>query len=90
MMQRGLIDYKPHRFILKKRIIDCLDLILGPARTKDITVCYDIPEDYLVVADIHMFETVIRNLVSNAIKFTPHGGKIFISQNMSMMKLSNL
>ncbi len=35
-----------------------------------------VPEDIEIKADIHMFETVIRNLVSNSVKFTPSGGKV--------------
>lgn len=33
----------------------------------------------LVFADVHMFETIVRNLVSNAIKFTMPGGKVVVS-----------
>ena len=33
----------------------------------------------MVHADSRMFETVLRNLVSNAVKYTPFGGKISIA-----------
>ena len=36
------------------------------------------PVDLVVVADVHMIETVIRNLVSNAVKFTPKRGRITV------------
>lgn len=46
---------------------------------KEITVCYEIPQDLVVFADVNMFEVIIRNLVTNAVKFTPKGGNITIS-----------
>ncbi|HVV54736.1 MAG TPA: HAMP domain-containing sensor histidine kinase [Mucilaginibacter sp.] len=48
------------------------------AGKKDITLNYDIAPDIIVVADNDMLQLVVRNLVSNAIKFTPAGGKVVI------------
>jgi len=42
-------------------------------------VTLHIPDQLEVIADNHMFDAVIRNLVSNAIKFTPAGGKVSVS-----------
>jgi PAS domain S-box-containing protein len=78
-MQRGQMDFKPERFILHQRVKTSVDLIIGPAKTKNIAINYDIPEVYELVADKHMFDTIIRNLVSNAIKFTPRNGRIIVS-----------
>ena len=78
-MQRGLMEFKPERFNLHQRISDCVDLISGPAKTKNISVSYYIPKNYEIIADKHMFDAIIRNLVSNAIKFTKSQGEICIS-----------
>jgi len=78
-MQRGQMEFKPEKFALGEKVKTCVDLIAGPAAKKNISVSYDIPGDLSIVADSHMFDAIIRNLVSNAIKFTRHGGKIFIS-----------
>lgn len=48
------------------------------ALLKQIILENNIPRNLLVQADVNMVETVIRNLVSNAIKFTPSAGKIKI------------
>ena len=53
--------------------------MMDGANQKEQTIKYSIPEDLLVFADGNMFEAIIRNLVSNAVKFTHHGGNIFIS-----------
>ncbi|PQJ15903.1 hybrid sensor histidine kinase/response regulator [Aureicoccus marinus] len=45
---------------------------------KKIEITNEVPEDLYVEADMNMIKTVLRNLVSNAIKFTPADGKIRI------------
>lgn len=49
------------------------------ARVKNITVDYDVPESIQVNCDVDMVKTIMRNLVSNAVKFSPEGGRIVIS-----------
>ena len=46
---------------------------------KKIEMVNEVPEELYVEADLNMIKTVLRNLVSNAIKFTPTDGKIRIS-----------
>jgi PAS domain S-box-containing protein len=78
-MQRGMIDFQPQEFGLLNKIREVIDLISGPAIKKNITISLEISDNLVVTADIHMFDTIIRNLVSNAIKFSNHGGKIVVS-----------
>ena len=48
------------------------------ASNKNITFTGDIPEDIEVYADLQMLTSILRNLVSNALKFTPEGGSVTI------------
>ncbi len=50
---------------------------------KKILLVYQNPEDIYVFADENMVKTILRNLISNSIKFTNTGGLISISVNMN-------
>ena len=79
LLQRGVTSFNAESFVLKPKITEFLALYLETARQKEIEIYHDIPDDLKVLADMHMVETIIRNLVSNAVKFTPRKGKVFIS-----------
>ncbi|HUS86945.1 MAG TPA: ATP-binding protein [Bacteroidales bacterium] len=86
MLQRGVINFNPEKFYLNTRITETIKILNQAAQKKDLKINNDIPEDLEIIADIHMIETVLRNLVSNAVKFTPQGGKIFISASITVNK----
>jgi len=75
-IQRGAMEFVPERISIESAIKDCVDLLSEQARNKGIKVDYYVPHDMHVIADRHMFDTVTRNLVSNAIKFTPAAGEV--------------
>jgi len=60
-------------------VIKDFDLLETQASVKDIRLINEIPEGTMVFADLNMTEIVIRNLVSNAIKFCRENGTIMIS-----------
>ena len=78
-MQRGLTAFEPVRLVLNTRIVEFLLVLTDSANNKNITIFYDVPEDLEVYADIDMIESTLRNLVSNAIKFTKSGGRVTIA-----------
>ena len=78
-MQRGITSFHPESLLLQPKITESVALTLDNARKKEIEISYDCPKALKVLADVHMLETVIRNLISNAVKFTPKGGKITIN-----------
>ncbi|MEC3881599.1 sensor histidine kinase [Parapedobacter sp. 10938] len=55
-----------------------LDVQRFVAEKKDIAIRVDAADDALVAADMEMLELIIRNLVSNAIKFTGQGGQVTV------------
>jgi signal transduction histidine kinase len=64
---------------LNDTLKNTLELERIMATKKNIDLTYAIDETISVVADSDMLQLVIRNLVSNAIKFTPPGGRIDVS-----------
>lgn len=81
-LQRGITTLKPERFNLLTTIQKSIDLSAEAAKNKGIEIEYSLNNAEEIYADINMFETIIRNLVSNAVKFTNRGGKIFISAGL--------
>ncbi len=80
--QRGLTDFNPDYFVLLDVVTECLELIYESGRRKEITIKYNIPEHLEIFADQYMFSTILRNLFSNAVKFTPKGGVIEVSAKL--------
>ena len=57
-------------------ISECLNLLKGDYNNKKIKVEVDIPEDLIAVFDGRSMKSVFRNIIFNAIKFTPVNGDI--------------
>jgi len=79
LMQRGLTAFEPQLFLLSRKISESMALVTEAADKKEIAISYDIPDDLSVFADANMFEGIIRNLASNAVKFTNKGGVVNIA-----------
>lgn len=79
MVESGRMTYKPKQLYIET-IFDLVEGSLsGAARHKSIQLEFNCPKDLQVYADENMLRSIIRNLVSNAVKFTPEAGKIQVS-----------
>jgi signal transduction histidine kinase len=78
-MQRGLIPFEPESLQLLPLIDECLRESIEIAGKKGLAIRYEIPENSELFADRLMMKSVLRNLVTNAVKFTRKGGEIVIS-----------
>ncbi len=76
--QTGKTIYKPNNIKVKDIINKTVQQLSIVASAKNINIEYTTKTDLVVFADENMLITVLRNLVNNAIKFTPEGGKIEI------------
>jgi signal transduction histidine kinase len=78
-LRRGGMDFVPVKLNLKKIIGESIAVLSESASKKGIEIEATIPDKLEILADNHMFESVIRNLISNAIKFTTQGGKVKVT-----------
>ena len=85
--QTGRIEFNPENMDFVDLIKTIAQLLNDTARQKAITLYTETPEHMMVFADKAMMGTVMRNLISNAIKFTNPGGEIIISVEHKRNKL---
>ncbi|RJP63985.1 MAG: PAS domain S-box protein [Ignavibacteriales bacterium] len=75
-IQTGKMEFKPELFNLVLEFYQSLGLLKQLALNKNLEFSYSIDQSYKIFADKNMLLTIIRNIVSNSIKFTKPGGKI--------------
>lgn len=73
--QTGKLKLNKNLYNIKDVVEDNVELLSGNARQKDITITFS-DESLYWHFDVNMISTVVRNLLSNSIKFTPLGGSI--------------
>lgn len=77
-LQRGQEEFRPHYYRLDNIVRECLELFVLSASNKGISFKVEVPSHAMVFCDDRMIITVIRNLVSNALKFSHTNGEILI------------
>jgi ligand-binding sensor domain-containing protein/signal transduction histidine kinase len=81
--QRGRLNFEPVNFNLAKLIEVNLNLHRAMAENKNVILSHELEDEIIAYGDRDMINTVIRNLVNNAIKFTSPRGivKVETKQN---------
>ncbi|MEI6089528.1 MAG: PAS domain-containing sensor histidine kinase [bacterium] len=79
LIHQGLLTFNPLVIQLLPLVNESIEVVLETAKIKGIEISVDISNNLQVFADKNMLQTVIRNLVTNSVKFTHKGGKINIS-----------
>lgn len=76
--QTGAISFNPQMINIQALIQETLLDIEVYASNKKISLHSKVDNDILLVADKNMLNTILRNLLNNAVKFTHEGGEVFI------------
>ena len=80
--QRETIDFKPETINLYLLYEGVSNLLSQSAENKSIKLINQISEKLFIEADKEMLSTIIRNLISNAIKFTKKNGTVIIKSQL--------
>lgn len=83
--QQGTISFNPKEIKLEPLIQETVDLLSEGGFLKQITIRVNIDKSTKLLADENMVKTIVRNLISNAIKFTHKEGliKIYVGKPVS-------
>ena len=89
-IQTGAISYVPELLSVEKIILEAVSQSQSIANNKGIILAYNIADNIEVYADTLMINTVLRNLIINAIKFTHKNGgiKIIATQDKNNIMIS--
>lgn len=79
LLQKGSLPYHPEHIKVKEIVQENVDLYKEVAIIKSISLHNETNDTISVYADNSALSTILRNLINNAIKYTPSGGQIFIS-----------
>jgi two-component system, sensor histidine kinase and response regulator len=75
-VQTGMIEFSPKKIVLNNLIQENVELNKLTALNKNIKLWFEASESVEVNADKNMIDTIVRNLLTNAIKFTGKNGEI--------------
>ncbi len=79
--QTGKIRYEPSQFRLKEIVSDNMTLFAAYASEKGIEMVDNTDDELNVYGDVNMIDTILRNLISNALKYTDRGGIVTLDSN---------
>ena len=78
-LQSGRMKFNPEKIEISPLMTEITNLFIDSVPQKPITFCTENIDQLTVYADKEMLSAVLRNLISNALKFSYPGGRIVIS-----------
>jgi PAS domain S-box-containing protein len=77
-VEAGRMEFHPERLLLAPLVQEVRDVIRPLAERKALRLVAELPEDFEAVLDPARFKQVLYNYMSNAVKFTPAGGRVAV------------
>ncbi len=79
LSQTGRLRYVPQTLNLHQEVQRALDLLRPTATIKSIALEQTLSPEWSLWADPQLTQTILRNLLDNAIKFTPSNGRVWVT-----------
>ena len=77
--QQDQIDYRPGKWNITDIVLECFNLLNAQAEEKNIRLSYSHRGSPVAWCDRYLLTVILRNILTNAIKFTPDRGKVNVS-----------
>ena len=87
-MKRGLTAFNSMNISVKDTVENVSGVFYDIAVNKSVSFHIEIPDDLYITADKSMLETILRNLISNALKFSNEGDSVTISAKSNKKEVS--
>ncbi|NIM12983.1 MAG: response regulator [Candidatus Aminicenantes bacterium] len=81
--QTRSLEIKPEKIDIPALAAESINLLEGNAQKKNIRISTQIAPGTFAFGDKNMIRTVLRNLISNGVKFTPPGGEVIVNAAIS-------
>lgn len=78
LQQQGHFPYVPEIYSVQTLLNDSYEIFKDMAASKDIQLEMEVAEDFNIYVDKNTSSAIFRNLINNAIKFTPKGGNVSV------------
>jgi PAS domain S-box-containing protein len=82
IIQKDKISLKPRSVYLKEEVDKIIQLFKISLHEKNIIVVNRIKEDQIVNIDLNILHTLVRNFISNAIKFSRKSGRVVVNSKI--------
>jgi PAS domain S-box-containing protein len=77
-VEAGKMLFRPERCQIDKLVFEVRDVVRPLAEQKGLQLSVEVPEGLVAELDMSRFKQVLYNYLSNAVKFTPQNGSIFL------------
>jgi len=78
-LQMKRAEFQPQKCSLNMMVSDITYIMSNRITTKQIKISSDIDENMVLMADVNMLNSILQNLITNAIKFTDKDGEIVVA-----------
>jgi len=89
-MQKGSMPFQPNEFLLSDLITEVVETLKKRSEQKGIAIVNSVSNPVYAYADENMIKSVLLNLLSNSVKFTPRNGCVTITSDKTANEMNKI